>query len=275
MEIVAAKLDDYELIQNFLLPWEKFCVNLCANIRKKKEKIYIIKNDDLICGVFYLDKTMLYFIPESKYLSQIEQTLADFLKDKHISCLSGEAQSAQVILKAFSKNNQIPYQTNHYNLMVLEEEPLSPPEELSCDDEIRRCTTADTDIQLLLPLQKMYMAKEVAPPGKQVTDLEASAQVKSILKDQLCFTLQSDDEIVAKANTNAIGFKYVQLGGIYTHPLYRKNYYAWHLIYTICQRILKTQRKPVLFVKEKNNPAVALYNRIGFEQTGKYQISYF
>ena len=121
----------------------------------------------------------------------------------------------------------------------------------------------------------MYMAKEVAPQGKQITDLEASAQLKSILKDQLCFALYSDGEIVSKANTNAIGFNYVQLGGVYTHPLYRKNYYAWHLVYTICQRVLKTGRKLSLFVKEKNNPAIMLYKRIGFVETGTYIIGYF
>ena len=119
------------------------------------------------------------------------------------------------------------------------------------------------------------MAKEVAPAGKQVSDLEAKARLKSILKDQLCFALQSDGEIVAKANTNAIGFNYVQLGGVYTHPLYRKNYYAWHLVYTICQRVLKAGRKISLFVKEKNNPAHALYERIGFTTFGKYEIAYF
>ena len=109
------------------------------------------------------------------------------------------------------------------------------------------------------------MAKEVAPQGKQVTDLEAEAQLKSILKDQLCFALYSDGEVVAKANTNAIGYNYVQLGGVYTHPLYRKNYYAWNLVYTICSRVIKTGRKISLFVKEKNNPAHTLYDRIGFE----------
>ena len=121
----------------------------------------------------------------------------------------------------------------------------------------------------------MYMAKEVAPAGKQVTDLEASAQLKSILKDQLCFALWTDGEVVAKANTNAIGFDYVQLGGVYTHPLYRKNYYAWNLVYTICARVLKTGRKLSLFVKERNNPANELYKRIGFVPGAKYIIAYF
>ncbi|MBO4534115.1 MAG: GNAT family N-acetyltransferase, partial [Treponema sp.] len=228
-----------------------------------------------IKGILYLDKTLLYCIPDADKLDGLEQTLTDFLKDKQVSCLNGESTAGIILLDALDKLGRKPYQTNHYNTMTLQASPLPPPEALSCDDEIKRCASPELDTELLLQLQKMYMAKEVAPAGKQVTDLEATAQLKSILKDQLCFALWADGEIVAKANTNAIGFNYVQLGGVYTHPLYRKNYYAWHLVYTICTRVLKTGRKISLFVKEKNNPAHALYERIGFTTFGKYEIAYF
>ena len=285
MQILSAQDFDFSLLQAFVEPWENTCVTLCSFIRKKKEKLYVIADGPsttstgsgtpTILGIFYLDKTLLYCIPNAADLPDLLPTLTVFLKDKQVSCLNGESSAGEIILQALNCMNRTPYQTNHYNIMTLRSQPLAPPEELSCDDEIKRCTNPDADTELLLPLQKMYMAKEVAPQGKQVTDLEASAQLKSILKDQLCFALYSDGEIVSKANTNAIGFNYVQLGGVYTHPLYRKNYYAWNLVYTICTRVLKTGRKISLFVKEKNNPAHLLYERIGFLKAGEYQISYF
>ena len=277
MTITSVTQEQYAPIQAFLEPYESTCVTLCSFVRKKKEKLFVLEHASEIKGVLYLDKTLLYCIPQASTLQHesLHQALADFLKDKNVSCLNGEADSGNIILKALDELGLKPYQTNHYNIMTLETQALPPPEELSCDDEIKRCTDPETDTELLLPLQKLYMAKEVAPIGKQVTDLEATAQLKSILKDQLCFGLYSDGEVVAKANTNAIGFNYVQLGGVYTHPLYRKNYYAWNLVYTICTRVLKTQRKISLFVKEKNNPANELYKRIGFVPTGKYQIAYF
>ena len=290
MTILQAADSDFSLIQDFLLPYESSCVTLCSNVRRKKDGVYVIRGPSLrqaqdklgsgttgdILGVLFVNKLLLYCIPKSDtYGSQLEEALTDFLKDKPISCLNGEASAGEVILQALQNLGHTPYQTNHYNTMTLDAAPLPPPEKLSCDDEIKRCTAPETDAELLLPLQKMYMAKEVAPAGKQVSDLEAGAQLKTILKDQLCFALQSDGEIVAKANTNAIGFNYVQLGGVYTHPLYRKNYYAWHLVYTICQRALKAGRKISLFVKEKNNPAHELYQRMGFACIGKYIIAYF
>lgn len=281
MEIVAAGQDDYEQIQKFLEPWESCCVTLCSNVRRKKDKIFVIRDPSTgsgtpqIIGVFFLDKTLLYCIPQADTMQGLTDCLTDFLRDKKVCVINGEPVAGQVFLSALQALGHTPYQTNYYNLMTLQETPLAPPEELSCDDEIKRCTDPDSDLELLLPLQKMYIAKEVAPAGKQVTDLEASASLKSILKDQLCFALESDGEIVAKANTNAIGFNYVQLGGVYTHPLYRKNHYAWHLVYTICTRVLKSNRKISLFVKEKNNPAHELYQRIGFVPGGKYEIAYF
>ena len=282
MTITPVTQDQYEQIQTFLMPWEPSCVTLCSNVRKKKDKVYVITDDPStgsgttqIVGVLFLDKTMFYCIPDPDKIPGLEQELAFFLKDKKVSCLNGEPVAGQYILQALEKNGQTPYQTNYYNLMTLTSSPLPPPEKLSCDDEIKRFSSPETDTELLLQLQKMYMAKEVAPAGKQVTDLEATAQLKTVLKDQLCFALLTDGEIVSKANTNAIGFDYVQLGGVYTHPLYRKNYYAWHLVYTICTRVLKSGRKISLFVKEKNNPAHELYQRIGFVQGGKYEIAYF
>ena len=291
MEIVAAQKDEYEQLQDFLMQWEPSCVTLCSNVRKKKDKIFVIKGPstgsgtavscsgtadiDEILGVFFLDKTLLYCIPHANTLPDLTACLTDFLKDKKVCVINGEPLAGQIFLNALKALGHTPYQTNHYNIMTLQDSPLAPPEELSCDDEIKRCTNPDADTELLLPLQKMYLAKEVAPQGKQVTDLEAGAQLKSILKDQLCFALYSDGEVVAKANTNAIGFNYVQLGGVYTHPLYRKNYYAWNLVYTICSRVQKTGRKISLFVKEKNNPALMLYKRLGFADAGKFEISYF
>ena len=274
MTIREATDSDFPQLQQFLTPWESTCVTLCSNVRKKKDKIYVISDGPLV-GLFYLDKTMLYCIPNAGDLPDLLPALTVFLKDKTVSCLNGEAAAGQIILQALQCMNRTPYQTNHYNIMTLDSQPMPPPEELSCDDEIKRCSSPEYDTELLLPLQKMYLAKEVAPAGKQVTDLEAGAQLKSILKDQLCFALFSDGEIVSKANTNAIGYNYVQLGGVYTHPLYRKNYYAWHLVYTICTRVLKTGRKLSLFVKEKNNPAHELYEHLGFTSTGQYMIAYF
>ncbi len=285
------------MIEEFIAPHEYKCVTLASHIRKKDEHIFIIsKNDSVqtaedIAGVIYFEKTLLHCIPGiepllptvtlnvSLAMTELAQALLQFFEaqkvftENKIKVINGESIGTDFILSILQTKSLEPQQINHYKLMTLDEYLLPPPEPLSCDDEIRRCN--DNDFDSLFELQKKYIVKEVAPANKQVSDLECSASLKQILKNQLCFALYSDGEVVAKANTNAIGIHWVQLGGVYTHPLYRKNYYAWNLVYAICGRIKKTSRKVCLFVKDKNNPALQLYHRIGFTEKCDFEICYF
>ena len=150
-----------------------------------------------------------------------------------------------------------------------------PPAEtvLSGGEEIVRCT--EHDMEIVHPLQKDYMKEEVAVPGRTITDAEVDISLRQILKNQLCFALTVDGDIVAKANTNAIGINCVQIGGVYTHPLYRRNGYAGALVTALTNRALRSEKKPVLFVKEKNMPAFSLYRKIGFAECGHYAIAYY
>ncbi len=292
MTFIAASERTFPLIEEFLAPYEYKCVTLASHIRKKDEHIFIISQSDFvqtandIAGVFYFDKTLLHCVPylfnektetSADIADSFKQALAEkfitFFEGKNIRCINGDSANTDFFLSVLKTKDIEPYHTNHYKLMTLTDEPVSPPEQLSCDDEIRRCY--DNDFDSLFDLQKKYIVKEVAPAGKQVSDLECSVSLRQILKNQLCFALCSDDEIVAKANTNAIGIRWVQIGGVYTHPLYRKNYYAWNLVYAICCRIKKTERNVCLFVKDKNNPALQLYHRIGFEENCDFEICYF
>lgn len=296
MQIITAAENDFPLVEAFLAPYEYYCVQLAAIIRKKTEKIeVIVKNDSLenvddILGLFYFDKILLPclpfamkkdkgincppdFKPSEFELSDFETLISNYFEGSNVRCISGEKNSTDLFLKIFKNLQLEPYYTNTYKLMTLYNQPFEPPEPLSCDDEIRRCYTQDYDS--LFDLQKKYIIKEVAPAGKQVSDAECAISLKKILKEQLCFALFSDEEVVAKANTNAIGINWVQIGGVYTHPLYRRNYYAWNLVRAVCQRILKTNRKVCLYVKEKNNPAHILYQHIGFSESGTYEICYF
>ena len=295
MQIITAAQDDYPLIEAFLAPYEYYCVQLAGIVRKKTEAIEVlVKNESLntaddILGIFYFDKTLLHCFPfafenhaqtafpasssDNIDLTELEGLLLQYFEGSSLRCISGEKKSTEMFLNILKKLQLEPFYTNTYKLLTLYDQPLEPPEKLSCDDEIRRCYSQDYDS--LFDLQKKYIIKEVAPAGKQVSDAECAISLKKILKEQLCFALFSDEEVVAKANTNAIGINWVQIGGVYTHPLYRRNYYAWNLVRAVCQRILKTKRKVCLYVKEKNNPAHLLYKHIGFSESGSYEICYF
>lgn len=284
MKIISAQKKDMALLQEFLEPYEGKCVQLMSYVRKESEHLFILCDDSFpedrtgsvnqIKGVLFVDKSVHHCLPFFKENNDLyRQPLKIIFKDRQIKCINGERSVTDFLLSILSTEEGIQAnQCNYYTLMTLEDEPIAPPEELSLDDELKRCS--EYDFEAIFDLQKKYIIKEVAPVSRQVTDLECTAGLHQILKNQLVFAVFSDGEPVSKANTNAIGVNWVQIGGVYTHPLFRRNYYAWHLVYTISQRAFRTGKKVCLFVKEKNNPARELYKKIGFQENCSYEIAY-
>ncbi len=301
--IPVEKPEDFSLAQQFIIPHEETCVSLASLVRRNSDKLFfILKSDnDLpseksntpfvsndLLGILNLDSTIYHCIPNPDLIDQ------DFLKanlpyimNKPVHCISGESKANDFLCKLISQidiskldsklttdSYSNPKMIYYYKMMKWEEKLASEKAiELSGGEEIIRCT--EHDIEALTPLQKDFMQEEIALPGKTYTDAEAAIMLRQILKNQLCFGLGFDGDLVAKANTNAIGINCVQLGGVYTHPLYRKNGYAAALVQALCKRTRRAGKQPVLFVKEKNMPAFYLYQKLGFEECGHYAIAYF
>lgn len=291
---------DFLAAQQFIAPYEETCVSLASLVRRKSDKlVFLVSSDEAVVewprsgciettgllGIINLDSTLYHCIPDP---SQLE---ADFLKaqlpyflKKPVRCISGEKNTTDFLIKIFPD----PAQTYDYKMMrfLVPSTPLRDHEdtpvaersrstepELSSGEEIIRCT--EHDMEALHQLQKDYMKEEVYVPGRPITDAEVDISLRQILKNQLCFALTVDGDIVAKANTNAIGINCVQIGGVYTHPLYRRNGYAGALVQALCNRALRSGKQPVLFVKEKNTPAFSLYQKLGFAECGRYTIAYY
>lgn len=282
-----------KLLTQFLLPHEASCVQLCSFARKNDSaarnstgtnNLYLLQNNpdtpasvNDIIGVIYADSTIFFCIPDiNKIDAAGATTLKEFLVSKHkehnIKSVSGSAAGTEFLVDLLAPEISGPYQVNHYNLMECSN-VNGAPGGLANDDEIKRCS--ENDLDALVALQKTYLQEEVAPAGKKITDLEASMSLRQILKNQICLALFTDGEPVAKANTNAIGINYVQLGGVYTQPLYRRNGYAWQLVAALCSKTAAAGKRTALFVKDINVPAIILYKKLGFTESGKYTIAYF
>ena len=283
MQIIPSSANEFEQLKKFLIPHERMCVQLSSYVRKNRNDIFLIKDDDEICGAFYSNGTFLHCIPDfTSRAGEFSQILGNFLLTHAVKCVNGELTVSEFIKPLVQSTktageSTATQQTNRYKLMCLTpEDALIPPAEpLQPCDEIRRMANPEHDAEILFDLQKHYIMEEVAPAGKTTGDLEINVILKQILKNQICLTLFSDGEPVAKANTNAIGWNCVQLGGVYTNPLYRRNGYACQLVYNLCARILRTGRTVTLYVKEKNTPALELYKKLGFKECGSYSITYF
>ena len=286
--------EDFLLAQQFIIPHEETCASLASLVRRKSDKLVFIESSDealvsirpaaysttadTMLGILNLDSTIYHCIPDPSLIDadSLKEQLS-YLMKKPVRCISGEKCATDFLIKVFPNPAQVyDYKMLRWLRDVVSIRPSAystTGNSLSGGEEIIRCT--EHDMEILHPLQKDYMKEEVAVPGRPITDAEVDISLRQILKNQLCFALTVDGDIVAKANTNAIGINCVQIGGVYTHPLYRRNGYAGALVQALCNRALRSGKQPVLFVKEKNTPAFTLYRKLGFEECGRYSIAYY
>ena len=304
MQIISVNERTFSLAQSYLLPIEQKCVFLSQLVRKHSPDIYIIldKNPDNlnnsdkssqlinlqnVLGVFYLNKSLFHCFKDTSKVN-----IADFTplfyeiltqNQKSIKNISGEKDGTDFFLEVIRNLSENPDSTftkkfnvkqiNDYKLMVLPHQQFQDSQKLYNDDFIMRCT--ENDMENLFEIEKNYLQDEVAVRGQKVSDAEVSMRLRQILKNQLYFALISDDRIVSKAYTNAIGKNWIQIGGVYTLFQFRQNGYAALTVSTLCKRILQAHKNISLFVKTKNLPAQQLYQKIGFTFHSDYKIVYF
>ena len=304
MQIISVNERTFSLAQSYLLPIEQKCVFLSQLVRKHSPDIYIIldnnpdnsnnfdKSSQLInlqniLGVFYLNKSLFHCFKDTSKVN-----IADFTplfyqiltqNQASIKNISGEKDGTDFFLEVIRNLSENPDSTftkkfnvkqiNDYKLMVLPHQQFQGSQKLYNDDFIMRCT--ENDMENLFEIERNYLQDEVAVRGQKVSDAEVSMRLRQILKNQLYFALISDDKIVSKAYTNAIGKNWIQIGGVYTLFQFRQNGYAALTVSTLCKRILQAHKNISLFVKTKNLPAQQLYQKIGFTFHSDYKIVYF
>ena len=304
MQIISVNERTFSLAQSYLLPIEQKCVFLSQLVRKHSPDIYIIldKNPDNlnnsdkssqlinlqnVLGVFYLNNSLFHCFKDTSKVN-----IADFTplfyeiltqNQASIKNISGEKDGTDFFLEVIrnlSENTDSTFtkkfnvkQINDYKLMVLPHQQFQDSQKLYNDDFIMRCT--ENDIENLFEIERNYLQDEVAVRGQKISDAEVSMRLRQILKNQLYFALISDDKIVSKAYTNAIGKNWIQIGGVYTLFQFRQNGYAALTVSTLCKRILQAHKNISLFVKTKNLPAQQLYQKIGFTFHSDYKIVYF
>ena len=304
MQIISVNERTFSLAQSYLLPIEQKCVFLSQLVRKHSPDIYIIldKNPDNsnnsdkssqlinlqnVLGVFYLNNSLFHCFKDTSKVN-----IADFTplfyeiltqNQTSIKNISGEKDGTDFFLEVIRNLSENPDSTftkkfnvkqiNDYKLMVLPHQQFQDSQKLYNDDFIMRCT--ENDMENLFEIERNYLQDEVAVRGQKVSDAEVSMRLRQILKNQLYFALISDDKIVSKAYTNAIGKNWIQIGGVYTLFQFRQNGYAALTVSTLCKRILQAHKNISLFVKTKNLPAQQLYQKIGFTFHSDYKIVYF
>ncbi len=132
-----------------------------------------------------------------------------------------------------------------------------------------------SDFEELLPLQEAYEREEVLVPGHAFDARAVAAGLRDSLARQSVMVAESNVGIVAKAQTNARGFAWDQLGGIFVRPEWRGRGIGTAVTAALRRAIEAEGRSSCLFVRNTNPAAARAYEKAGFVDSSPYRIAYF
>ena len=138
---------------------------------------------------------------------------------------------------------------------------------------IERAT--ENDLTELFPLQLDYEHTEVAYEGRPINPAVCKLSLRARLTTGYIYKVSADGRIVAKAGTNAQGFHWFQIGGVYTLPAYRNKGLAAATVAHLINTHSAEAHGFALFVKTANTAALRVYEKLGFEQCGPFRMSYW
>jgi ribosomal protein S18 acetylase RimI-like enzyme len=169
-----------------------------------------------------------------------------------------------------------------YDAMSLALDPIGPlragaggarPVPVAGIAEYRRAGPGDLDS--LLPIARAYENAEVMT-ALHAFDPEAcrASQAKS-LRVHTVYLAEVRGRVAARAQTNARGYGYEQIGGVFVEPEFRGLGIGRGVVEALVADIAARGKSASLFVKKSNAVARSMYLSMGFVPVRDYRVSYF
>jgi predicted GNAT family acetyltransferase len=286
--VIAKKSDTLKLIE-FLTEHEHRCVSLTSRLLKPRDDPFLERKPGIllntgssgtITGVLYLSPlgSILPVFTEATTVTESDRNEIGLFTRRFVKRFHSIIGSTCDVGRTESILSAAPVSRNNYLLMSKADADLpggicDPSRELPPEMKIRKADLKD--IKALYPLQKNFEMEEVLVHSERFNPGGCMAHLKHSLSNQIIFCAEKGKTIVAKGGTNAIGFNYCQLGGIYTLPEYRNRGISTALVIRLVQEIVLLGKKVCLFVKTKNLPALRVYQKLNFDLLGDFSVSYF
>lgn len=166
------------------------------------------------------------------------------------------------------------HQVDYY--LMVQQAPVEPCSERYLrehDLELHQATPDSTNT--LFALQEGYEREEVLLDGRSFQPHAAWQALKQALRQQIVVYAMQNGRAIGKAATNARGFGFDQIGGVFTDPAHRNRGVAQALMRFILGFVQRAGKRASLFVKTHNRAAIALYRNLGFEVFDDFRISYY
>ena len=136
---------------------------------------------------------------------------------------------------------------------------------LQADDEVRYATLSDLDA--LFPACVEMFTKEVGvSPIAQGGGSAYRNRISELITSKRSFVRTDQGEVIFKAEIGALGNGVAQIQGVWVNPQYRGQGIAAPAMSAVVSRVLNDLAPTAsLYVNEFNKPALATYERVGFE----------
>ena len=268
---------------NFCIPYEAFAVNLVNFLRQEEKRFFsnmkeakLFYSDEKIIGVACVNNHN-FFIYCFSFLSQdICKLVTSTFNFNSIYAIMGEANFQKHLVDFLSKTLNIETKTIIPYILMTQSKSETIINNHFLMNEIKIVRGGAEDTNSLLELQVEYEKEEVCQGMSELPKSISLMNLEHILKNEIIYFARVGNLCVSKANTNARGINYAQLGGIYTLPEYRGRGIASAVVNRLIEHINKDEGKNVsLFVKNHNKIAIEMYKRLGLKEIGEFAISYF
>ena len=222
-------------------------------------------------GVLFFSRSGVVIPACAEITPQDQKELAQLLQS-FFPALFSFMGTRSTVLQLEQVMKEAPPDAQDYRLLVLEK-PVAKPAKTEPNIMVRQATL--DDINQLWPLEREYYDEEVLRQGRTLSKSVGKKMLRSTLEQQVMYCVLYHNQIIAKANTNARGWQYDQIGGVYVPPSLRGKSLGRLVMNALLSHIAAEHRSACLFVKEDNIPALSLYQGLGFQDQGAFRINYW
>lgn len=124
------------------------------------------------------------------------------------------------------------------------------------------------DLDQLVPACAAMHKEEVGIDPLQRDAIGYRERIRELVERRRAVVRVVEGRIVAKCEFSAVTDDAVQLMGVWTSPAARRHGYAHALLNEVCGHLFRKGKAVTLFVNDFNAPAIALYEKLGFQKIG-------
>jgi predicted GNAT family acetyltransferase len=124
------------------------------------------------------------------------------------------------------------------------------------------------DLEQLVPACAAMHREEVGIDPLDRDPAGYRERIRELVEKKRSVVRLAGGTIVAKCEYSAVTNDAVQLMGVWTHPRHRRHGFAKELLREVCGHLERKGKSVTLFVNDFNEPAIALYESLGFEPIG-------